>query len=54
MRRKRFTPDRIHPGDVWGFNIARVRIANAAEYGQWMPTYGNAHRPDRFGWLVFD
>ena len=44
----------IAPGDIWNFNIARVRIANASEYGQWVPTYGNAHRPDHFGLLVFD
>jgi len=45
---------RIQSGDIWGFNVARVRIANASEYGQWTPTYGNAHRPDRFGFLVID
>ena len=45
---------RIRPGDIWGFNVARTRIANAAEYGQWVPTYGSALRPDRFGYLVFD
>ena len=44
----------IQRGDVWGFNVARVRIANASEYGQWVPTYGFAHRPDRFGFLLFD
>ena len=42
------------PGVEWGFNLARVRIGNASEYGQWVPTYGNAHRPDRFGVLVFE
>ena len=30
------------------------RIANASEYGQWVPTYGSALRPDRFGYLVFE
>ena len=44
----------IKSGDVWGFNVARVRIANASEYGQWIPTYGSAHRPDRFGFMVFE
>jgi hypothetical protein len=24
-------------------------MANAAEYGQWIPTFGAARRPDRFG-----
>ena len=42
------------PGVEWGFNVARVRIGNASEYGQWVPTYGNAHRPDRFGVLLFE
>ncbi|MFC1526238.1 HEAT repeat domain-containing protein [Candidatus Latescibacterota bacterium] len=40
-------------GDVWGANIARIRIAGS-EYGQWAPTYGSALRPDRFGYLVFE
>ena len=44
----------ISPGDVWGFNVARIRIANAAEYGQWVPTYGFALRPERFGFLIFN
>ena len=41
-------------GIVWGFNIARVRVGNASEYGQWVPTYGSAHRSDRFGLMVFE
>ena len=45
---------RADPGTEWGFNVARVRIGNASEYGQWVPTYGNAHRPDRFGMLLFE
>ena len=44
----------VQPGDVWGFNVARVRIAFGGEYTQWMPTYGSAWRTDRFGLLVFD
>jgi len=44
----------VAAGEVWGFNVARVRIGNAAEYGQWVPTYGIAHRPERFGLLVFE
>ena len=44
----------IGSGHTWGFNVARVRIANASEYGQWAPTYGWSHRPDRFGFLVFE
>ncbi len=23
------------PGDVWGFNLARVRIGSASKYAQW-------------------
>ena len=49
-----YQPEPIKAGDIWGFNVARVRIANASEYGQWVPTYGNAWRPNRFGFLVFD
>lgn len=44
----------INPGDVWGFNVARICIANAAEYGQWVPTYGRALRPERFGFLILN
>ena len=47
-------PPRSRRDVEWGFNVARVRIGNASEYGQWVPTYGNAHRPDRFGVLLFD
>jgi hypothetical protein len=46
--------DGYHKGDVWGFNIARVRIGNASEYGQWVPTYGYSRQPDRFGFLLFE
>ena len=41
-------------GDVWGFNLARVRIGSASEYAQWVPTYGYAEQPDRFGYVVFE
>jgi hypothetical protein len=44
----------IKKGDIWGFNASRVRIANAAEYNQWVPTYGFVLRPNYFGMLVFD
>ena len=49
-----FEPDRIQSEQIWDFNVARVRITNASEFGQWVPTYGDAHRPDRFGFLIFD
>jgi len=42
------------PSAIWGFNVARVRIGNAGEYGQWTPTYGDAHSPQSFGFLIFD
>ena len=44
----------IEAGTIWGFNLGRIRIGNASEYGQWVPTYGFAHRPDRFGFLIFE
>ena len=44
----------ISRGDVWGFNVARVRIANASEYGQLAPTYGRADQPHLFNFLVFE
>ena len=46
--------EKVKKGTVWGFDIARVRIGNASEYGQWVPTYGSAHRPDRFGLMIFE
>ncbi|MBT5803112.1 MAG: hypothetical protein HOI20_16080 [Gemmatimonadetes bacterium] len=42
------------PGDVWGFNVTRVRIGNASEHGQFAPTYGRSLRPRLFGLLVFE
>lgn len=45
---------RVKKGDIWGFNVARVRIAYKGEYDQWVPTYGYSLRPDRFGFLIFD
>ena len=41
-------------GDVWGFNVTRVRIGNASEHRQFAPTYGRALRPRLFGLLVFE
>lgn len=43
----------VKRGDIWGFNVARVRVAHKGEYDQWVPTYGQSLRPDRFGFLVF-
>ena len=44
---------RVKKGDIWGFNVSRVRIG-VSESGQWIPTYGHPLMPDRFGLLVFD
>ena len=46
--------EQVRPGDLWGFNIARVRITHGGEYDQWVPTYGYSGRPDRFGVLLFE
>ena len=45
---------RIAAGNVWGFNVGRVRTIGDFAYAQWAPTFGSAHRPDRFGYLLFD
>lgn len=50
----RLNSNRIRPGDIWGFNFSWIRVANSPTYAQWAPTYGNAHRPDRFGFLQFN
>jgi hypothetical protein len=44
----------LSAGDVWGFNVSRVRIAYASELGQWSPTHGATQVPTKFGFLVFD
>jgi hypothetical protein len=49
-----FHDSRIEKGAIWGLNVARIRIANFSEYAQWAPTFGFAHRPFRFGFIVFD
>ena len=51
---EQFGEGKVGSGAVWVANLARIRMANATEYGQWVPTYGNAQRPDRFGYLVFE
>ncbi len=44
---------KVEKGSIWGFNITRFR-AHDGESCQWVPTYGGHHRPDLFGFLVFD
>jgi len=46
--------EEIRGGDLWGLNVARVRIAHGGEYDQWVPTFGYSGRPDRFGLLLFE
>jgi hypothetical protein len=40
------------PGDIWGFNICRVR-PGANEYSAWSPTFGLFDNPQQFGQIVF-
>jgi Domain of unknown function (DUF4838)/Carbohydrate family 9 binding domain-like len=41
------------PGDIWGFNICRVRpVAKPSEYTCWSPTFGGFQAPKRFGKLI--
>ncbi len=40
-------------GDIWGFNICRARrTVQPNAYSCWSPTFGDFHRPERFGRLV--
>lgn len=39
----------METGTVWGANLARIRIANASDYGQWVPIDGSALEPGRIG-----
>jgi len=44
------------PGDLWRFNICRVRRSSAdqaVEYSAYSPTFGLFNRPDRFADVVF-
>ena len=43
----------LEKGRLWGFNAARYHVASD-EYGQWLPTPNSAHRPDHFGFLLFE
>jgi hypothetical protein len=41
-------------GDIWGFNICRVRsVGNVHEYTCWSPTFGLFGQPNRFGNMIF-
>ncbi|NLZ64735.1 MAG: DUF4838 domain-containing protein [Lentisphaerae bacterium] len=40
-------------GDIWGFNICRARrTVRPNAYSCWSPTFGDFHRPERFGRLI--
>lgn len=42
------------PGDIWGFNICRVRrTVEQNQYTCWNPTFGGFLKPARFGKLIF-
>ena len=41
-------------GTIWGFNVTSTRMGNDSEQAQWAPTYGRAHSPSGFGFLIFD
>ena len=44
------------PGDLWRFNVCRVRRSSAdpaVEYSATPPTFGLFNRPDRFADVVF-
>jgi len=45
---------RVKKDTIWGFNVARVRIAHKGEYDQWVPTYGFSLRRALFGFLTFE
>lgn len=50
---KELHDSKVEKGTIWGFNLNRFR-ANSGESCQWRPTYGNHHRPDLFGFLIFN
>ena len=40
-------------GDIWGMNFCRARRTVAPDqYSCWSPTFGDFHRPERFGRIV--
>ena len=47
------TKSKDYLGDIWGMNFCRVRRTVAPdEYSCWSPTFGDFHRPERFGRIV--
>ncbi|MBL7170400.1 MAG: HEAT repeat domain-containing protein [Candidatus Omnitrophica bacterium] len=50
---KQLHDTKVEKGTIWSFNLNRFR-ATSGESCQWRPTYGNHHRPDLFGFLIFD
>ena len=43
------------PGDIWGFNLCRVRkvAGEPVEYSAFSPTFGGFFKPDKFADLIF-
>ena len=40
-------------GDIWGMNFCRVRVTvQPQEYSCWSPTFGDFHRPERYGRII--
>ena len=40
-------------GDIWGMNFCRVRTTvQPQEYSCWSPTFGDFHRPERYGRII--
>jgi hypothetical protein len=51
---KNLTKQGVEPGDIWGFNVCRVRRAvTPGQYTCWNPTFGGFLKPARFGKLIF-
>jgi hypothetical protein len=51
---REFKKARIRKNTVWGVNLARNRNSRVSEYTQWAYTGEDSHRPDRFGFMVFE
>ena len=52
-KKKKMVSSKDYLGDIWGMNFCRVRrTVNPSEYSCWSPTFGDFHRPERFGRIV--
>jgi len=51
---KNLNESAMQPGDIWNFNICRVRkTVTPGQYMCWSPTFGLFGNPGRFGKLIF-